>query len=116
MTNIAQFNYPAFDAAAADLRLRGFEVVSPAEMDNADARAAALASPDGDIAAFAHMTTLTWGDLLARDVKLVADIVDAVVCLDGWQKSRGAQLETFVAKLCKKPILRYPDLEPIHAA
>lgn len=115
MTGIPQFNYPAFDAAAADLRERGYEVVSPAEMDDVEARNAALASPDGDLANFAFSTGHTWGDLLARDVKLVADIVDGVVCLDGWQKSRGAQLETFVARLCKKPIYRYPDLTPIEA-
>jgi len=36
------------------------------------ARAAALASPDGNLASYEHRTDLTWGDMLARDVKIVA--------------------------------------------
>jgi hypothetical protein len=107
MTGIPQFNYPAFDAAAADLRRQGFDVVSPAELDDPEARDAAMASPDGDLSAFDTQTGKTWGDLLARDVKLVADVVEGVVVLDGWERSRGARLETFVAELCSKPILRY---------
>jgi hypothetical protein len=113
MTGIPGFNYPAFDDAAADLRARGYEAVSPAEMDDPDVRAAALANPNGDLATFDADTGKTWGDLLARDVKLVADEVDGIAVLPGWERSRGARLETFVAKLCGKPVLRYPDLEPL---
>lgn len=113
MTGLPQFNYPAFDAAAKDLRSRGHDVVSPAEMDDPEARALALASPDGDIAAFENASGKTWGDLLARDVKIVADEVDGVAVLDGWERSRGARLEVFVARLTGKQVLAYPDLEPV---
>jgi hypothetical protein len=34
MTGIAQFNFPAFDAAAAELRDQGYEIISPAELDD----------------------------------------------------------------------------------
>ena len=107
MTGLPQFNFPAFDAAAVELRQRGYEVTSPAELDSPESRAAALASPDGDPEAYENATDETWGDLLARDVKLIADRVHGVVVLPGWERSRGARLETFVARLCGKPIYRY---------
>lgn len=97
MTGIPQFNFPAFDAAALDLRKLGFDVVSPSELDDPEDREAALASPDGKMNGGHHMNK-TWGDFLARDVKLIADGgIEAVVVLPGWEQSRGARLETFVA-------------------
>jgi hypothetical protein len=109
MTGIPQFNFPAFDAAAADLRARGYTVVSPAELDRPDTRAAALASPDGAMGSGTNNGE-TWGDFLARDVKLIADEgIEAIVCLPGWVNSRGARLETFVARLCDIPIVLYGE-------
>jgi hypothetical protein len=110
MSNIPQLNFPAFDAAAADLRSRGYEVVSPAELDDPEDRAAALASPDGNMAKIDK----TWGHFLARDVKLIADEgIEAIVCLDGWKESRGARLETFVGRLVGLPILEYGEGPPL---
>ena len=110
MTGIPQFNFPAFDAAARDLRDRGFDVVSPAEMDDPETRRAALASPDG---APGSGTTNgeTWGDFLARDVKLIADGgIEAIIVLPGWERSRGARLETFVgAAMCGLPVYSIGD-------
>ena len=98
MTGHPQFNFPAFDAAAADLRERGYEVVSPAELDSPEWRAYALQSETGDASGGAKVTGETWADLLARDLKVICDGgIEAVVCLPGWQKSKGARLETFVA-------------------
>lgn len=100
MTHHPQFNFPVFDAAADALRGYGYEVVSPAELDDPAARAAAMASTTGDPAEYARLTGLTWADFLARDVKLIADGgFDAIVVLPGWEKSRGARLETFVGYL-----------------
>jgi hypothetical protein len=105
MTGIPQFNFPAFDSAAARLREAGYDIVTPSELDSPEARKAALASPDGDPDGYKRETGETWGDLLARDVKIVADEVDGVAVLPGWASSRGARLEVFVARLCGKPIL-----------
>lgn len=112
MTGIPSFNFPAFDAAAAELRQMGYTVVSPAEMDDEETRATAMASPDGSPGSGSSKGE-TWGDFLARDVKLVADQVDGIVVLPGWHKSRGARLETFVAFLCGKPIVYYGSLRSV---
>ena len=120
MTGRPQFNIPAFDAAAAALRAQGHIVVNPAEEDSPAVRAAALASKTGD-AKDLNSTGETWGDLLARDVKIIADGIDGIVLLPGWQHSRGAKLEAFTAVVCRKAIhFWFPDAEqaewisPIH--
>lgn len=98
MTGIPQFNFPLFDRVAAELRDAGWDIVSPAELDDPDTRAAALASPDG-APGDSSLNGETWADFLARDVKLIADAVDAVILLPGWEASKGARLEAFVAAL-----------------
>jgi hypothetical protein len=103
-------NFLAFDAAAEDLRKRGFAVVSPAELDDEETRAKALASIDG---AEDLTSGETHGDYLSRDVKLIADLVDGVCVLPGWQNSKGARLETFIAFLYGKPVTHYPSLRAV---
>jgi hypothetical protein len=98
MTGIPQFNFPAFHKAAAHLRACGHEVISPAETDPGDTQKAALASTDGDLSKLPE----TWGDMLSRDVKIVADKVDGIAFLHCWERSRGARLEAFTGLLCGK--------------
>lgn len=113
MTWKPQFNYPWFDLAAASLRARGFEVQSPAEMDDPETRAMALKSMDGAPGSGVAKGE-TWGDFLARDVKLIADGgIDAIVVGPEWAESSGAKLETFVATQIGMPVLSYPDLTPL---
>lgn len=113
MTGVPQFNYPWFDHAAADLRNRGLSVRSPAELDAPATRAMAMQSPDGQLGT-GSANGETWGDFLARDVKLIADGgIDGVIVGPEWYLSRGARLETFVAHQLGLPILHYPDLEPV---
>jgi len=96
MTGIPGFNIEAFDRAAAVLREAGLEIVSPAELDDQSIRAISVASPDGSIATL-ETHGQTWADFLARDVKLITDGgFDAIYVLPGWERSRGARLETFV--------------------
>lgn len=102
MTGYPQFNFPAFFDAAAKLRASGWEIVSPAEIDNEDDKGAALKSKDGDARDVVAMNHKTWGDFLARDVKLIADSgITAIVFLPGWTDSRGARLEATVGLLQK---------------
>ena len=94
MTNIPHFNFPAFDAMASVLRKDGYEVVSPAELDDPEDKARAMASLDGSPVQYTYGKT--HADFLARDLKIIADQIDAIVVLPGWGTSRGARIETFI--------------------
>ena len=103
MSGIEQFNFPAFYEAAATLRAAGHDIVSPAEMDADDGiDGEAMASENGD----ATKLSLTWAQLLSRDVLILGDeteaAVDGIVFLPGWTASRGAKLEAFTALLSRK--------------
>lgn len=104
MTGLPQFNIPAFVRMAERLRASGLEVVSPVERDSDAVREAALQSTDGKLGPGDSIAGKTWGQILARDVTIVADEVDAIVVLPDWHKSRGARLEVFTALLCGKPV------------
>ncbi len=114
MTGIPQFNYPAFISAAQDLRGVGLDVVSPAELDDPEDVAAAMASPNGLMSEFNAKSPKTWGQFLSRDVELIADGgIEAIYVLANWEDSRGARLETFVAKaMCGLPIFKYEGNAP----
>ena len=105
MSWIPQFNIPVFDRATDALRANHFDIISPAELDSAEIRAAALLSENGDPTDVVSIET--WGDMLARDVKLIADECGAIIFLDGWENSRGARLEAFVSILCDRKLYRY---------
>lgn len=101
MSGIPQFNFPLFMAVTETLRATGWEVVSPAELDDAEDKGAALSSKDGDPNNRDAMGGKTWGDFLARDVKLIADSgIEGIIFLPGWERSRGARLEASVGLLC----------------
>ena len=114
MSHYPRMNIPAFDAAAFDLRAAGHEVVSPAELDSPETRALSYASQDGEDNPDLALGE-TWGDFLARDVKLIADEgIEALYVLPGWEKSRGARLETFVAyQMIGLAVFSYPDGEEV---
>lgn len=96
MSGIPQMNFPAFHKAAVGVRKCGFDVVSPAELDDTHDAAIALSSTDGA----PNHPTKTWGDFLARDVKMIADGgIQGIVFLPDWVKSRGARLEASLGLL-----------------
>lgn len=77
MTGIKDLNFPAFHAAAAQLRALGHEVVNPAEV-NSD-------------------TTMAWADCMRLDI---AELVkcQGIALMPGWGKSKGAKLEQHIAE------------------
>ncbi len=93
MSGRPYYNFPHFDLAAKLLREDGFEVVNPAEEDGEEVRAACLQCETG-----AGNIGQSWGDALARDVKLLGDSeeISTICLLPGWADSRGAQLEVMI--------------------
>ena len=105
MSGIPQFNIPAFDQATETLRSLGYDITSPAELDSVEVRTAAMKSTTG---AHADVVSIeTWGDMLARDVKIITDNMDGIVFLPGWHESNGARLEAYVALLTQKKFALY---------
>jgi Domain of unknown function (DUF4406) len=76
MTGHPDLNFPAFHAEAKRLRDLGYEVVNPAEI-NADPNAG-------------------WHECMRKDIKELMGC-DGVALLPGWEASRGAKLEQFIA-------------------
>jgi hypothetical protein len=111
MTGKPQFNFPAFEAAARDLRYRGCDVVSPHELDEPEVKAEALASGDGKLHD-GKIAGRTWADILSKDVKVVADLCGGVVVLPDWDTSKGATLEVFVAITCGHKLFKYMPSVP----
>lgn len=79
MTGLADFNHPAFTATAAKLRAAGFTVVSPA--DNGLPKDA------------------PWSQHMRADLPMLL-ACDGVALMEGWEHSKGAQLENHVARNC----------------
>lgn len=77
MTGLPAFNFPAFHAAAAQLRAAGYEVENPAENP--------VPACGG-----------TWLGYMRMAIAQVAT-VDAVVLLPGWEGSKGARIERDLA-------------------
>ncbi len=107
MSGIPQFNFPAFLSAALKLRDRGYRIVSPAELDDLDTFEECIASPDGSRPSDSERRSL-----LRRDLGIVmSDDCVGVICLPGWEESRGALLETYVATAFGKPQYLYEEAE-----
>jgi hypothetical protein len=76
MTGLPELNFPAFHAAAAALRARGFSVQNPAEIN-----------PDPGAA---------WDQCMRADIKALCDC-DVIALMPGWENSKGAHLELHIA-------------------
>lgn len=101
MRGIPSFNFPAFNAAAKRLREMGHEVFNPAEADvESDGFDPDKDEPKG----MAHY--------MARDLPEVCRS-NAVAVLPGWEKSRGACTEVYVARASDIPVLDVDTLQPI---
>lgn len=111
MRGIAEFNFPAFHAAAADLRGKGHEVFNPAERDilatGVDI-SKGNATGDNSIAEVKHGFNLR--EALKDDLEFVCLHADAVVVLPGWEKSLGAQAEVATARALSLRVLPYVEV------
>ena len=77
MTGIADFNYPAFNAMADQLRAQGYEVENPAD--------------------HGIIEGAQWADYMAYDLTRLG-LCGVIALLPGWEKSEGAKLEVLIAE------------------
>jgi hypothetical protein len=94
MTGMPDFNYPAFDAAAAHLAALGHEPLNPVDSEEFNDTGAPQA----------------WDWYMRHALRMVL-AADGIALLDGWERSRGAQLECYVATalgLTVKPLHDWP--------
>ena len=89
MTGFEDFNFPAFNKMAAELRDRGYVVENPAEhgvVDGAD-----------------------WADYMAYDLTRLG-LCGQVAVLPGWENSKGARLEVHIARELGMKVVNAHDL------
>lgn len=98
MRGIPDFNFPAFDAAAAYLRSHGHEVFNPAEKDREhDPIGKTWKSKTGDIKA-AESAGFDRRKAIRADLDYIIDHAEAIALLPGWEASKGAQAELWLGK------------------
>lgn len=100
MRGIPEFNFPAFHAAAAQLRACGHHVFSPAERDIERHGGVDIskgnASGCEDEAAKAHGFNLR--EALGDDLAWICAEAEAIALLPGWENSKGAAAELATAR------------------
>jgi hypothetical protein len=104
MRNHACFNFPAFDAAAADLRRQGITVISPAEIDRRDGFEPAALPDNWDWRILPEGFDLRLA--VKRDIETLVTC-DAIHLLPGWENSKGARAERAVAEWLGLGIFEY---------
>ena len=105
MSGIDKYNFPAFDAAAEELRAMGHEVYSPADYDRQQGfDPTAVSAEDADLEPANVGHTLSRTELMKHDCGVICDWADGVVLLDGWQRSTGARAEAALAISLSKPL------------
>lgn len=94
MRNHAQYNFPAFDAAAEKLRAEGYKVINPADMDRESGLCPSKLPDDWDWSTYPPGTDAS--EFVDRDLDALATC-DAIYMLPGWEDSQGASAEHAVA-------------------
>lgn len=93
MRGIPEFNFPLFLSAAEHLRAAGLDVFNPAEQDLDRGFEYRGTTGSEDLESLGCDLRVA----LADDVSYIAGAADAVVCLPGWEASRGACAEATLA-------------------
>ena len=93
MTGIEHYNFPAFDAAAAQLRAAGHAVFNPADNDRQNGfDATDLQGHEAAEHGFDLRTALK------QDLSWICDHAEGIALLPGWEKSKGARAEVALAE------------------
>lgn len=109
MTGKPQFNFPAFFKAGSILRSNGYNIISPAELDDGNTQQRAMESPDGKPWTEEDAPGgPVWADFLSRDL-IICSLSTCMggIFLEGWHESRGARLESYVLDRLGKSLYEY---------
>jgi len=107
MRSYPLFNFPAFDAAAAELRKAGHFVLNPAEHDRHDLGLRPEDFPTG------QFSDAGWNDervahfmrqAFAWDIAAICRAT-TIALLPGWEKSAGVAVELGAARLLKLEVI-----------
>lgn len=108
MTGIPALNFPRFKEVASALRDQGYNIISPAELDDPEVEAVALASSDGFLGCCDDK--FNYEHFLSRDLIIVSMPTCAGgIFLEGWHTSRGARGESWVLEFLRKELWEYDD-------
>ena len=106
MTGIAEFNFPAFDAAATALRDLGYVVFDPADNDRDKYRF----DPTGMTGHEDLTGILDRRKVLADDLAWICAEADVVCVLPQWHWSSGARAEAAAARALDIPVITVAGL------
>jgi len=109
MRGIAEFNFPAFDAARDHANRCGIVAISPADLDRAEF---SDSLSQGDLQEFENHLT----DIVERDTRAILAIARSgnpggVAALPGWRKSTGAAAEVTLARWLKLSVVSTKDFK-----
>lgn len=106
MTGYPNFNFPAFERAVLALRQQNYVVWSPHESDAERKWAEETPTYNPAIGDPGRTSQENLSYFLAYDLPHVC-AADGVAVLPGWQTSRGARIETYVAFQLGIPVANY---------
>ncbi len=93
MSGLPDNNFHTFNAAAYSLRMVGYSVVNPAELQT-------------DVTGLDEQTA--WREFMKVDIKMLVGC-DAIVMLPAWPESRGACLERSIAQGLSMRVMTLTD-------
>lgn len=113
MRGIPEFNFPAFNAAAKELRAKGHTVFNPAERDierhNGVDISKGNETGDEELCAKEHGFSLR--QALKEDTEFICLHADTIAMLPGWEESLGAKAELALARALGHRVLM-PTMRP----
>lgn len=117
MRGIAEFNFPAFHAAAAKLRAEGHFVFSPAEKDN-ERHGTDISK--GNVTGCEEYASKQHGfslrEALRLDLEFICNEAEGIALLPGWEHSKGAAAEHTTALALNLEVIKLPGKPPVRNA
>lgn len=110
MRGIPEFNFPAFERAAYDLRTIGYTVFSPHEKDNErHGKDISKGNLHGDEAQAEEEHGFSLRQALAEDMAWLCLHADSICLLPGWKNSKGALAELATAEALGLAVMFYSE-------